>query len=260
MIIDGRKIAESRIKDLHHLVQGLDFKPKLVGIMVGDNPASRMYLNLKKKRAEEVGMISETVELPGNIEFVKLIKFIKSKNEDKSVTGILVQLPLPRGFDTQKVLRAIDHRKDVDGLTGRSDFLPATVKGILTALSGFTIAGQDVTIIGRSPEVGKPLALAMIDLGATVTVCNRKTQNLKLKTKTADILISAAGHPGLVTKDMVKRGAIVIDVGSPKGDVDFEGVSKIALAITPVPGGVGPLTIISLFENTFEAARLNQEI
>lgn len=221
--------------------------------MVGESEASRMYLNLKRKRAQEVGIESEIIEMRADTTDSQLISRIQKLNDDSSVTGILVQLPLPKNMDTKKVLRAIDPVKDVDGLTGRSDFMPATVKGILTALEGFEIPGKDVTIIGRSWEVGKPLAIAMIDLGATVTVCNSKTKDLGQKTKTADILVSATGHPGLVTADMVKPGAVVIDVGSPKGDVDFEEVSKIASAITPVPGGIGPLTVVSLLENTVAA-------
>lgn len=247
MIIDGKSIAAERLEQLRLKIKVSGLRPKLAVVLVGNDPASVMYVNLKKKRAEEVGIA---------VEIFDSVDVIESLNKDFSIHGILVQLPLPKNIDTKKVLRAIDPAKDVDGLTGRSDFMPATVRGILTALEGFEIQGNDVTIIGRSREVGRPLALAMIDLGATVTVCNSKTKDLRQKTKNADILISATGQPGLVTADMVKLGAVVIDVGSPKGDVDFANVSKIASAITPVPGGIGPLTVVSLLENTYEAAKI----
>lgn len=258
IIIDGKAMASRKLKELSLKVskfKSLNKIPiKLVGIMVGENEASRMYLNLKKKRAEEAGIESEIVYLPKNITDIKIIKIIEKLNQDKTVTGILVQLPLLKNLNAKKILQTIDPAKDVDGLTGRSDFMPATVLGILKALDGFKIEGKEVTIIGRSQEVGKPLAMVLIDLGATVTVCNSKTKDLRLKTKTADILISATGVQSLIKIEMVKPGAVVIDVGSPKGDVDFENVSRIASAMTPVPGGIGPLTIVSLLENTLEAA------
>lgn len=249
MIIDGRVIAAKRLADLKLKIENSKLKIKLVGVMVGDDPASKMYLALKKKRAEEVGLGSEVIVTTED----EIENLIKRLNQDENVTGILVQLPLPKNLDAKKIVKLIDPAKDVDGLTGRSDFLPATVRGILAALEGFEIEGEDVTILGRSWEVGRPLALAMIDLGATVTVCNSKTKNLKEKTKMADILISAVGKPGIVTAEMVKPGAVVVDVGSPKGDVD-PAVAGVASAMTPVPGGVGPLTVVSLLENTFEAA------
>lgn len=239
MIIDGKAIAGKKLEDLRSKIIKLGIKPKLAIVMVKGDPATEIYVRLKRKAAAKVGIETEIVD---SLEKV-------SPDTD----GIIVQLPYP---NQDEVIAKIPIEKDVDGLTGKSDFLPATVKGILTALEGFEIEGKDVTIIGRSQEVGKPLAMALIDLGATVTVCHSKTQNLKLKTQTADILISATGHPGLVTVDMVKQGAVVIDVGTPKGDVDFENVKNIASAITPVPGGIGPLTVVSLLENTLEASRI----
>lgn len=244
MIINGKAIAAKRLEELKKKVAGLAVKPKLAVVLVGDNPASVMYVNLKKKRAEEVGIAVEVFDS---------VEVIEKLNRDPRMTGILVQLPLPKGIDTDGVLAKIAPEKDVDGLTGQSNFLPATVRGVFTALGDIEVAGKAVTIIGRSREVGKPLAEEMTRRGAMVTVCHTQTVDVAAQTRTADILVSATGHPGLVTADMVKPGAVVIDVGSPKGDVDFDNVSKIASAITPVPGGIGPLTVVSLLENVVEA-------
>lgn len=242
-IIDGKAIAAQKLGELKSRIKKLGIKPKLAIVMVKGDAATEIYVRLKRKAAEEVGIETEVVD---SLEKV-------SPDAD----GIIVQLPYP---NQKEIIAKIPFAKDVDGLTGKSAFLPATVKGILAALAGFEIEGKDVTIIGRSQEVGKPLALALIDLGATVTVCHSKTQNLKRKTKNADILVSATGKPGLVTAEMVKSGAVVIDVGSPKGDVNFENVSKTVLAITPVPGGIGPLTVISLLENTLAAKIINDKL
>ncbi len=244
MLIDGKAIAAKRLEDLKKRVAGLKVVPKLAAILVGNDPASVMYVNLKKKRAEEVGIAVEVFDT---------VDVIEKLNADPKVHGILVQLPLPKEIDTEVVLARIAPEKDVDGLTGRSKFLPATVRGIFTALGDIEVAGRMVTIIGRSREVGKPLAEEMVRRGAKVTVCHTQTVDVAAQTRTADILVSATGHPGLVTADMVKPGAVVIDVGSPKGDVDFEAVSQVASAITPVPGGIGPLTVCSLLENVVDA-------
>lgn len=246
MIIDGKAIASRRLEILRNKIQETKIKPKLAVILVGDNPASVMYVNLKKKRAEEVGI---------EVEVFDSVDVIEQLNADPTVTGVLVQLPLPKGIDTDEVLARIDPAKDVDGLTGRSKFLPATVRAVFTALEGFEIAEKRVTIIGRSREVGKPLAEEMRKRGAIVSVGHSQTGDLGGLTRQADVLISATGRPGLVTTEMVKRGAVVIDVGSPKGDVD-PAVAGVASAITPVPGGIGPLTVVSLLENTYEAARI----
>lgn len=286
MIIDGKDIAAKRLEELRTKVKGLRSKPKLVAIIVGEDPASKMYVSMKAKKAGEVGIGSEIIELTKLTKLTELTKQIGELNKDKSVTGILVQLPFPK--DSQvfshelEVLEAIDPIKDVDCLTsvnmgliaiGKPRYYPATVKAVLIALSEALklqkieesfdwnlLAGKKATVVGRSDIVGKPIAMALISLGATVTVCNSKTRDLSLVTSHSDILISATGVPHLITADMVKDGAVVIDVGiNPQsdgkivGDVDFDEVSKIASAITPVPGGVGPLTISSLLENTVEA-------
>lgn len=237
MILDGKAIAASRAKALSLKVT--EFKslknrpPKLAIVLIGDNEASKLYVSMKVKKAAEVGIETEV-----------------RQDLNTDADGIIVQLPGP-----QELVDQIPLEKDVDGLRPGSKFLPATVKGILTLLDKDDFSGEHVVIIGRSNIVGKPMALEMINRGATVTVCNSKTKNLGEITKQADILISATGHPNLITKDMVKTGATVIDVGSPKGDVDFENVKVVAGAITPVPGGVGPMTIVSLLENVYTTAK-----
>lgn len=287
MVIDGKTIAAKRLGELKTKIQNSETKPKLVAIIVGEDPASKMYVEKKGKKALEVGINSETKVLSSELSELKLIELIRELNTDVSVTGILVQLPFPKGSPADKnqreILDSIDPVKDVDCLTsvnmgllflGSPRYFPATVKGILTILEDVLsikyhvsreenkhlLSGKKIVVIGRSDIAGKPLAIALINFGATVTVCNSRTENLSAITKTADILISATGVAGLVTKDMVKPGAIVVDAGinvksdgKTVGDVDFAEVEKIALAISPVPGGVGPMTIVSLLENTFEA-------
>lgn len=291
MIIDGKAIAAKRLEDLKSKIEKIQIKPKLVAIIVGDDPASWMYVNLKKKRAEEAGIDSEIIQLDKLTELNKLIELIKKLNSDSRVTGILVQLPFPKdsvvfGHEVE-ILETIDPVKDVDCLTsqnlglialGKTRYYPATVKGILIALEEALnlknlevstdwkiLYGKRAVVVGRSDIVGKPTAMALISLGATVTVCNSQTRDLSLVTREADILVSATGVPGLIKGEMVKSGAIVIDVGINQtqnsngksqicGDVEFESVSNVAGAISPVPGGVGPLTVVSLLENTFDAA------
>ena len=238
---------------------------------MGDNPASRLYVNSKEKRARENGIETEEHHLDGSVAEAQVTELIKKLNTDDTVHGILVQLPLPEHMDKLRVLSCISPGKDVDGLhavnagalmTGNRGFIPCTPKGILHLVksTGIDIAGKRCAVIGRSSLVGKPAALLMLNSDATVTVCHSKTENLGSITKEADILICAAGKPKLITADMVKPGAVVIDVGQNKidgkwcGDVDFEPVEKIAGYITPVPGGVGPMTIAMLMENTVEAA------
>lgn len=297
MILDGKAIAARRIADLKLQIAELKIKPKLVAIIVGEDPASQMYVRMKNKRAQEVGINSETIQLANTSPAEMIIQSINSLNKNPEVTGVLIQLPFPKdspaGKNQRKILDTIDPVKDVDCLTsvnmgllafGNPRYYPATVKGILGFLGEvsdiqhpvssiedkYLFAGKSAVVVGRSNIVGKPMVMALTNLGATVTVCNSKTKNLAEHTKNADILISAAGVPGLITKDMVKKGAIVIDAGISKikttavesrqltvdrmvGDVDFEAVKDIAGAITPVPGGVGPMTIVSLLENTVEA-------
>lgn len=300
MIIDGKKIATDRLIELKAKVETLEIKPKLVAVLIGEDQASVMYVNLKKKRAEEIGMTSEILNLANDCTQAELLSQIAEMNNDSRVTGILVQLPFPRESPMlgkeQETLDLMEPGKDVDCLTsvnlgmlmtGRPRYYPATVRGVLIAIqAGLEIKGEGlkarleeadgkeflngkrVVVIGRSNIVGKPLVVSLINLGATVTVCNRNTTNLGQVTGEAEILISATGEPHLIKADMVKEGAVVIDVGitqqptassqqqKPKvlGDVDFEEVSKVADAITPVPGGIGPLTICGLLENTFKAA------
>lgn len=279
-------IAAKRLVELRSKVQDLKIKPKLVAIIVGEDPASWMYVNLKSKRAQESGMESEILQLPLRINKEELTDQIIKLNNDISVTGVLVQLPFPKdsvvfGHEGE-ILEKIDPIKDVDCLTsqnlglialGKTRYYPATVKGVLIAVGealGITglesstdwkvLYGKRVVVVGRSDIVGKPTAAALISLGATVTVCNSQTPDLLKETCEADILISATGVPGLIKDEMVKKGAIVIDVGINQnsegkvvGDVDFESVSKVAMVISPVPGGVGPLTVAALLENTVDA-------
>ena len=268
VIFDGKKFAQDKEEILQQEFKKLVKKGhslKLVSILIGQNPASRLYVSLKEKAANRVGVVFEKQEFPEDVDVKELADFIKSQNNDSGVRGIMVQLPLPASFSDKivTILREIAPQKDVDCLTpenlgllmiGRWRVLPATVRGIWEILgrAGInekTIVGKNVCVLGRSDIVGKPLANLLINRGATVTVCHRQTKDLACLIKRADIIISATGSPNLVKGEMVKEGAIVIDVGSPKGDIDFDSVIKKASFITPVPGGVGPMTVVSLLEN-----------
>ena len=273
-LIDGKAIAKSIYDNINLRVRELRSKgviPKLAVVLVGDDPASRLYVNSKEKRAMENGIETEEYHLDGSVAEAQVTELIKKLNDDDTVHGILVQLPLPKHMDKQRVLSCISPDKDVDGLhavnagalmTGSRGFIPCTPKGILHLVksTGIDVSGKRCTVVGRSSLVGKPAALLMLNSDATVTVCHSRTADLGSITKEADILICAAGRPKLITADMVKPGAVVIDVGQNKidgkwcGDVDFEPVEKIAGYITPVPGGVGPMTIAMLMQNTVEAA------
>jgi len=273
VIFDGQKFARDKEKVLRREFEKLAKKGcslKLISILVGQDPASRLYISLKEKAANKIGVVFEKQEFPENVDAKELTDFIKNQNNDSSVGGIMVQLPLPAAFGgkTMAILREIAPQKDVDCLTpenlgllmiGKSRVLPATVRGIWEILgeAGMneeTIVGKNVCILGRSDIVGKPLANLLINRGATVTVGHRQTKNLSYITKRADIIISATGSPNLVKGKMIKEGAVVIDVGSPKGDIDFDSVFKKASFITPVPGGVGPMTVVSLLENFLDLA------
>lgn len=282
MIFEGKKLANEKEKVLQEqvkrLVGKLGFAPKLVAILVGNNPASQIYLRLKGEAAQRIGIDFEKKEFPEDVDPQEVIAEIKRVNQDDRVWGIMVQLPLPKesGIRNQElgILGTIAPAKDIDCLTphnlgllamGQPKFLPATVRAVLTIIQNsrlaakqakFIIQNSNVVVVGRSNIVGKPLALILTNLGATVTVCHSKTKNLSDFIRKAEILISATGIPGLIKKEMVKKGAVVIDVGSPKGDVDFEEVKKVASFITPVPGGVGPLTVVSLLENLFLSQKL----
>lgn len=273
-IIDGRAVAAEVCLGIKARVQAIAEKgvtPKLAVVLVGDNPASRAYVGMKEKKAAELGISTAGYKLSAEISEDELIALVKELNEDASIHGILVQLPLPKHISEERVLMNISPAKDVDGLhpvnagmlmTGRKGFVPCTPKGCvkLVESTGVDIAGKNCVVLGRSNIVGKPAAILMLAKNATVTMCHSRTENLGDITRGADILISAVGVPNLITADMIKPGAVVIDVAQCRvndawrGDVDFEGALEVAGHITPVPGGVGPMTIAMLMENTVEAA------
>ena len=275
MILDGKLVAQ-RIKDeMAQKVAELKTKGISVGltvIIVGDDPASRVYVNSKKKACEALGITSQEFALPADTTEAELLALVEKLNQDDSVNGILVQLPLPKHINEETVINTIDPKKDVDAfhpqnvgkiMIGNYDFLPCTPAGVMELIkeSGIDVTGKECVVLGRSNIVGKPQAMLLLHQNGTVTVCHSRTQNLKEVTKRADILVAAIGKPNFVTADMVKEGAVVIDVGINRlpdktlcGDVDFAEVSKVAAAITPVPGGVGPMTIAMLMKNTVTAA------
>ena len=275
MILDG-KLVSQRIKDaLKEEVANLKNQGVSVGltvIIVGDDPASRVYVNSKKKACEALGITSQEFALPEDTTEEELLSLIEKLNKDEKVNGILVQLPLPKHINEETVINTIDPKKDVDAfhpqnvgkiMIGNYDFLPCTPAGVMELIkeSGIDVSGKECVVLGRSNIVGKPQAMLLLHQNGTVTICHSRTQNLKEVTKRADILVAAIGKPNFVTADMVKEGAVVIDVGINRladktlcGDVDFEAVSKVASAITPVPGGVGPMTIAMLMKNTVTAA------
>lgn len=277
ILLDGKATSVKFLINLAEKIRQLETKPKLAVIIVGENPASKTYVSLKQKRAEAVGIESIVIPLPADVSQDALLEHIDILNEDSSINAILVQLPLPEQIDTSKVIRRIAPHKDVDGFNPVNAGLlatgtvpsayPCTPLGIIHLLNEYkiNIEGKHAVIIGRSNIVGKPLANMLLEKNATVTLCHSRTQNLSAITKTADILVSAAGVPNLVTAQMVKPNAIVIDVGISRtddgklcGDVDFATVSQVAGAITPNPGGVGPMTIATLLENTMRLYYLQQ--
>ncbi|MFA4858125.1 MAG: bifunctional methylenetetrahydrofolate dehydrogenase/methenyltetrahydrofolate cyclohydrolase FolD [Candidatus Margulisiibacteriota bacterium] len=277
-IIDGKEMAEGLRKKLaikaEEFVSTSGRIPKLAVILVGDNPASQVYVRMKKKACEETGMRSVVMVLPEDSEEKEVISAIESLNGDDSVHGILVQLPLPRHISEKNVINVILPEKDVDGLhnvnmgkliKGEEPlFLPCTPAAIIELVlsTGVEIKGKQVVVVGRSNIVGKPAALLLLQRHATVTICHSRTVNLAGVASQADILIAAIGKPRMITLEMVKPGAVVIDVGVNRtdagliGDVDFDGVKDRAGFITPVPGGVGPMTIAMLLKNTLIAAQL----
>lgn len=268
IILDGKALAQKITDELSHIVADYKergFNPKLATVLVGDDPASRVYVNLKKKDSEKIGVDYEEFYYK-DISEKDLLLLIDDLNERKDIHGILVQLPLPRHIDSNKVLERIDPQKDVDGFNplnvGRillniSDLFPCTPKGIVKILDEYKIPieGSDITIVNRSNIIGKPLAAMLINRGGTVTVVHTKTKNPKEKIKNADIVIVGVGKIDFLTGDMVKDGAVVVDVGITRdlngirGDVKYEEVSKKTSYITPVPGGVGPMTRAMLLEN-----------
>ena len=279
-ILDGKAVSKRIKAELAEEVAKLKengIKPGLAVIIVGDDPASRVYVNNKKKACEETGIYSEEYALPAETPQSELLELIDTLNATDTISGILVQLPLPKHFDEKLVLNRISPEKDVDAfhpvnvgkiMIGDFDFLPCTPAGVmeLIAESGVEVAGKNCVVVGRSNIVGKPQAMLLLHKNGTVTICHSKTRDLKAKCLEADILVAAVGVESLITADMVKEGAVVIDVGMNRnsegklcGDVDFEGVSKVAGAITPVPGGVGPMTIAMLMKNTVKAAVLQNK-
>jgi methylenetetrahydrofolate dehydrogenase (NADP+)/methenyltetrahydrofolate cyclohydrolase len=274
-IIDGRAIAAKVRADVAAKVAAFRDSsgktPRLDVILVGDSPASKTYVGMKERAAAEVGIKSVKHEYASADE-MQLLALIEKLNADPEVSGILVQLPLPKGIDERRVLHAIAPEKDVDGLheknagllfKGEDGLKPCTPYGVMKMLEHecVKVEGKHAVVIGRSALVGKPLAVMLLNANATVTVCHSKTKDLASYTREADILVAAAGSPRMVTSDMVKRGAVVIDVGTTKvgellcGDVDFQKVKRKASLITPVPGGVGPMTVAMLMRNTLEAAQ-----
>ncbi|MGT2924531.1 bifunctional methylenetetrahydrofolate dehydrogenase/methenyltetrahydrofolate cyclohydrolase [Streptococcus caviae] len=275
-IIDGKALAQKMQAQLAEKVARMQEKynlvPGLAVILVGDNPASQVYVRNKERAAKKAGFKSETVRLSDAISEEELIDVIESYNQDPSIHGILVQLPLPAHINDKKIILAIDPHKDVDGFhpmntghlwSGRPVMVPCTPAGIMEMLSAYQVdlEGKHAVIIGRSNIVGKPMAQLLLDKNATVTLTHSRTRQLPQVAKQADVLIVAIGQGHFVTKDFVKEGAVVIDVGMNRdddgkliGDVKFDEVATVASLITPVPGGVGPMTITMLLEQTYQAA------
>lgn len=276
-IIDGKAIAAAVRQDAAGEVRALvekGIQPGLAVVIVGDDPASRIYVNNKKKACQEIGVYSEEYALPATTTQEELLQLIHKLNEKKEINGILVQSPLPKGLDEKAVVENIDPQKDVDAfhavnvgkiMIGNFQFLPCTPAGVIELLdrSGVSIEGKRCVVVGRSNIVGKPMAMLLLHRNGTVTMCHSRTKNLAEICREADILVAAVGKPKFITKDMVKPGAAVIDVGMDRdengklcGDVDFNAVKEIAGYITPVPGGVGPMTIAMLMKNVVCAAKI----
>lgn len=281
-IIDGKAVAAdlraTLADDVSKFVEATNVQPHLAALLVGDDPASAVYVRNKQRACDKAGIRSTLHRLPAEITQDGLLALIQQLNNDSSVHGILVQLPLPRHIQEQVVLDAVTPLKDVDCfhpenvgrmVQGRPRFLPCTPHGVqqLLLTSGTQVAGAHAVVLGRSEIVGKPMAMMLVQRGeaanATVTVCHSRTEDLAQITRQADIIVAAIGRPRFVTADMVKPGAVIIDVGINRvddklvGDVDYEPVAEIASAITPVPGGVGPMTIAMLLQNTLTAARIS---
>jgi methylenetetrahydrofolate dehydrogenase (NADP+) / methenyltetrahydrofolate cyclohydrolase len=269
-LMDGAALAARLRRELKEEIEELGHVG-LATVLVGDDPASEIYIRLKHKAAEEVGIEAIDHRLPASTPEDELVDLVEGLNEEDSVDGILVQTPLPEQIDEARIMRAIDPIKDVDGLhpfsagqlyLGRQTLVPATPLGVMHLLDEYrlAIAGRRAVVVGRSPLVGKPLALLLLQANATVTICHSRTDDLARHTLDADILVAAVGLPGLITADMVKQGAAVIDVGITRtgdgvsGDVEAD-VADVAAFLTPVPGGVGPMTIAALLGNAARAAR-----
>lgn len=272
IILDGKKIADMRLERLREQIEDSGLIPRLATIIAGSDPSSQMYVRMKHRACGQVGIGSVGIELPADTTTGMVLDRVHALNADPEIDGILVQLPLPGGIDTRRVIGSIRPDKDVDGyhpenlgllFSGRPRFTSCTPAGIMTLLKeyGIPVAGARAAIAGRSIDVGRPMAALLLNADATVTVCHSRTRDLQGVLVQADILVSAVGKAHFITPEMVKPGAVVIDVGINRldgrlvGDVDFEKVRTIASAITPVPGGVGPMTIATLMENTCKAAK-----
>lgn len=280
-IIDGKQIALQTKEAVKLDVITLNEKGISVGlavVIVGDNQASRVYVNSKKKACETLGIHSEEYALDEQTTQEELLKLVETLNHDEKINGILVQLPLPKHIDEKAIIEAISPLKDVDAfhasnvgkiMIGDYDFLPCTPAGCMDLIhsTGIQISGKTCVVVGRSNIVGKPMAMLLLHESGTVTICHSRTTNLKEVCKTADILVAAVGKAKIITADMVKEGAVVIDVGMNRdengklcGDVDFDSVAQVAGYITPVPGGVGPMTIATLMKNTVIAAKMQNKV
>ena len=274
MILDGKKLADEIKASVKKEISSKKLVPGLATILVGNDPASELYVHLKVKSCFEVGIKGELHHLPANATEAEVISKIQAHNSNPNIHGILVQLPLPKHLNTANILNSIDPRKDVDGLhsnsmgeivKGNEKLASCTPKAVIALLEKYKIEieGKEVVVIGRSIEVGKPLALMLINRGATVTVCHSKTKNVSAHTKKAAIIISCTGVTGIVKGEMIKEGIVVIDVGISKvkgeikGDVETDSVMKKAAYISPVPGGVGPVTVAMLLKNTVNACVSN---
>jgi methylenetetrahydrofolate dehydrogenase (NADP+)/methenyltetrahydrofolate cyclohydrolase len=272
MILDGKTCSEHLLESLKEEIGKSGLHPRLATIIVGSDPGSKMYIRMKHRACEKVGIGSVAIDLPADVTTDRVLEDIRRLNDDPDIDGILVQLPLPPSIRSKEVIRSVTPDKDVDGFhpcnlgllfSGSPRFVPCTPKGIMTLLEKNHIGlfGQHAVVVGRSIEVGRPMAALLTAADATVTLCHSRTKNLPHETRRADILVSAVGRPAMITADMVKPGAVVVDVGINQingklvGDVDFAAVREVASAITPVPGGVGPMTIAALMENTFLAAK-----
>ncbi|PUD30886.1 bifunctional methylenetetrahydrofolate dehydrogenase/methenyltetrahydrofolate cyclohydrolase FolD [Helicobacter pylori] len=280
VLLDGQALAYDIEKDLKNKIQIISAQthksPKLAVILVGKDPASITYVNMKIKACQRVGMDFDLKTLQEDITEAELLSLIKDYNTDQNISGVLVQLPLPRHIDTKMILEAIDPNKDVDGFhplnigklcTQKESFLPATPMGVMRLLKHYhiEIKGKDVAIIGASNIIGKPLSMLMLNAGASVSVCHILTKDISFYTQNADIVCVGVGKPDLIKASMLKKGAVVVDIGINHlndgrivGDVDFNNAQKVAGFITPVPKGVGPMTIVSLLENTLIAFEKQQ--
>ncbi len=275
-LIDGKELSQKIRKNVKNeigILESVGVTPGLAVILVGDDPASKTYVSMKEKACEEAGIYSIVHKMPTSISQEKILEILDMINKNDYIDGILVQLPLPEHIDTNAIIEAIDHDKDVDGfhpfnvgrlVAGLDSFAPCTPLGVMKMLEEYNIdpKGKDVCVVGASNIVGKPMLNLLLNAGATVDICHIFTKDLKAHTKKADIIIVGVGKAGLITEEMVKDGAVVIDIGINRlksgklvGDVDFEKVSPKCSFITPVPGGVGPMTIAMLLENTLKAAK-----